>query len=56
MECQLPIEAWYGTFADLTVADAVLDRLVHNAHKLLLKGESMRKLRNGLPQAEKTGK
>ncbi|GLG02824.1 ATPase AAA [Alicyclobacillus hesperidum subsp. aegles] len=53
---QLPIEAWYGTFADPTVADAVLDRLVHNAHKLLLKGESMRKLRNGLPQAEKIGK
>lgn len=53
---QLPIEAWYDTFADPTVADAVLDRLVHHAHKLMLKGESMRKLRNSLPQDNETGK
>lgn len=45
---QLPIEHWYDRIADPTVADALLDRLVHNAHKLnlKLKGESMRKLLN----------
>ena len=34
--------------ADPTVADAILDRLVHNAHKLSLKGESMRKVSSAL--------
>ena len=53
---QLPIEAWYGVFADPTVADAVLDRLVHSAHNILLKGESMRKLQSHLQEGEKTGK
>lgn len=45
---QLPIEHWYDRIADPTVADAILDRLVHNAHKLnlKLKGESMRKVLN----------
>ncbi|MEM5372782.1 ATP-binding protein, partial [Paraburkholderia azotifigens] len=33
---------------DPTLADAILDRLVHNAHRLTLSGESMRKRRNGL--------
>ena len=41
---QLPQEKWYGLFDDHTVADALLDRLVHNAHKIVIKGESMRKL------------
>lgn len=41
---QLPIENWHGVFADPTVADAVLDRLVHSAYRLTLKGESMRKV------------
>jgi len=45
MASQLPIEDWYAAMADPTMADAVLDRLVHNAHKLALKGESMRKLK-----------
>ncbi len=40
---QLPIAEWHGTMADPTAADAILDRLVHRAHKLVLKGESMRK-------------
>ena len=53
---QLPIESWYGTFADPTVADAVLDRLVHSAHKIILRGESMRKLKNTLQKDEKIGK
>jgi DNA replication protein DnaC len=32
-----------ATFGDPTIADAILDRLVHNAHRLTLKGESLRK-------------
>ena len=39
---QVPIENWH--VADPTIADAVLDRLVHNAHRLALKGDSMRKI------------
>ena len=42
---QFPINLWHDTIGNPTVADAILDRLIHNAHKLELKGESMRKLR-----------
>ncbi|MGB9887399.1 MAG: ATP-binding protein, partial [Moorellales bacterium] len=35
---QLPLEAWHAVFADPTIADAILDRLVHNAHKINLRG------------------
>lgn len=42
---QLPIENWHDNIRDPTIADAILDRLIHNAHKINLKGESMRKLR-----------
>jgi DNA replication protein DnaC len=50
---QLPVEHWHEAIANPTVADAILDRLVHNAHRLILKGESMRKAaakRAGLDQ------
>jgi DNA replication protein DnaC len=40
---QLPVDAWHRHLDDPTLADAILDRLVHNAHKIELKGESMRK-------------
>ena len=40
---QLPIKNWHDYLGDPTLADAILDRLIHNAHKLLLTGESMRK-------------
>ncbi|WP_168772767.1 ATP-binding protein, partial [Bradyrhizobium diazoefficiens] len=40
---QLPVDTWHGAIGDPTVADAILDRLVHNAHRLQLTGESMRK-------------
>jgi len=40
---QLPLEHWHKVVADPTVADAILDRIVHNAYKISLKGESMRK-------------
>lgn len=41
---QLPITQWHKTIGDATLADAILDRLLHNSHKLKLKGESMRKV------------
>jgi DNA replication protein DnaC len=42
---QLPVEHWHGHIGDPTIADAVMDRLVHTAHRIELKGESMRKIR-----------
>ena len=45
---QLPIDLWHENIRDPTIADAILDRLVHNAYKIKLKGESMRKLRSNL--------
>jgi DNA replication protein DnaC len=41
---QLPVEQWHKAIGDATLADAILDRLVHNSHRLKLKGESMRKM------------
>jgi len=49
---QFPIEQWYGLIGDPTLADAILDRLVHNAYRLTLKGESLRKQRRKLTTAE----
>ena len=40
---QLPIEQWHQAIGDNTLTDAILGRLMHNAHRLKLKGESMRK-------------
>lgn len=40
---QLPIENWHDIIGDPTIADGILDRLIHNAHKINLKGGSMRK-------------
>ncbi|MFW6254972.1 MAG: IS21-like element helper ATPase IstB [Chitinivibrionales bacterium] len=40
---QLPFEQWYDVFGDQTVADAICDRLFHNARKIQLSGDSMRK-------------
>lgn len=42
---QLPITAWYEVIGDQTLADAILDRIVHDAHRLELQGESLRKKR-----------
>lgn len=42
---QSVVELWHEHIGNPTIADAVLDRLVHGAHRLELKGESMRKLR-----------
>jgi DNA replication protein DnaC len=48
---QLPVDSWHDVIPDPTVADAVLDRLVHTAHRITLKGESLRK-----PPTEKAAK
>ena len=45
---QLPVEKWHATIGAPTLADAILDRLVHNAYKINLKGESMRKQKEKL--------
>ena len=47
---QVPVDAWHDLIGDPTLADAILDRLVHNAHRLELTGESLRK-RNGRSRA-----
>jgi len=52
---QLPTDQWYANIGDNTLADAILDRLMHNAHRLLLKGESMRKIMSDLTQDEHLG-
>lgn len=46
---QTPLDRWHSLFRDPTVADAILDRVVHQAHRLALQGESMRKV---LPNPE----
>jgi len=45
---QLPVEHWHEQIGDPTLADAILDRLVHSAHKMQLKGDSMRKKKANL--------
>lgn len=40
---QIPVEKWYDMIGESTIADAILDRLVHTAHRVELKGESLRK-------------
>ena len=40
---QLPVDHWHESIGDPTLADAILDRLVHNAHRIALKGKSKRK-------------
>jgi DNA replication protein DnaC len=49
---QLPTDTWHEVISDPTLADAIMDRLLHNAHKIKLKGESMRKIKNGLTQVD----
>ncbi|TRZ50039.1 IS21 family transposase [bacterium] len=48
---QLPVSAWHEMIGDRTLADAILDRLVHQAYQLNLKGESMRIMTKPLTQA-----
>ncbi|MCU7816394.1 MAG: IS21-like element helper ATPase IstB [Candidatus Thiodiazotropha sp. (ex Rostrolucina anterorostrata)] len=55
MISQLPTDQWYASISDNTLADAILDRLMHNAHRLPLKGESMRKRMGLLTDSEHLG-
>ena len=43
ISAQLPVKSWYDVIGDKTIADAILDRIVHHAHRIELQGESMRK-------------
>jgi len=47
---QLPVAQWHAAIGDDTLADAILDRLIHNAHRITLKGDSLRKKQT--PQIE----
>jgi DNA replication protein DnaC len=47
---QLPVSKWHEVIGEKTIADAILDRIVHDAHRLELKGESMRKKGRPLPE------
>lgn len=49
---QLPLKYWHDFIGDPTLADAILDRLIHNSHKIELKGESMRKKKSTLKDEE----
>ncbi|WP_162071566.1 ATP-binding protein, partial [Chryseobacterium fistulae] len=42
---QLPVSAWHEVIGEQTIADAILDRMVHNSLRIELKGESLRKKR-----------
>ena len=50
---QLPVKLWHESINDNTLADAILDRITHNAYRLELKGESMRKIKSKLTTGEK---
>lgn len=43
---QIPVASWHAQIGDPTIADSILDRLVHNAHRIELQGESMRRKKN----------
>ena len=47
---QLPVSKWHEVIGEKTIADAILDRIVHDAHRIELKGESMRKKRAPTPE------
>ena len=51
---QVPITHWHDQIGDPTVADSILDRLVHNAHRIELAGASMRKSKNARPSDEQS--
>ncbi len=52
---QLPTDQWSTSIGDNTLADAILDRLMHNSHRLPLNGDSMRKVREELTHGEHLG-
>ena len=53
---QMPVQHWHELIGEPTLADAILDRLIHNAYTITLKGESMRKTKNSLTSSLPSGK
>jgi DNA replication protein DnaC len=51
---QLPVDRWYEIIGNPTIADAILDRLVNNAYRIELKGESLRKQKQSAPDQSVT--
>ena len=51
---QIPVEHWHETLADPTVADAIMDRVIHTSHRIKLTGESMRKALANVQHGELT--
>jgi len=51
---QMPVAHWHEQIGDPSIADSILDRLVHNAHRIELSGDSIRKKRGGKPGQERT--
>jgi DNA replication protein DnaC len=51
---QLPVNQWHQSIGDATLADAILDRLLHNSHKIKLKGESMRKTMSKMAESDQS--
>jgi DNA replication protein DnaC len=49
---QLPVNCWYEVIGEKTIADAILDRIVHDAHRIELKGESLRKTKTSQKEIE----
>ena len=49
---QFPIAQWHDMIGEPTIADAILDRIIHNAHRIALEGESMRKKKAARPLTE----
>lgn len=49
---QVPVNQWHGVIGEQTIADAILDRIVHDAQRLEIKGESMRKKRSNLAEKQ----
>ena len=47
---QVPVNKWHEVIGEQTIADAILDRIIHDAHRLELKGESMRKKKSILQE------
>jgi DNA replication protein DnaC len=47
---QLPVNQWYEVIGEKTIADAILDRIIHDAHRMELKGESLRKKRQAVEE------
>ena len=52
---RLPVEKWHVQIGDPTVADSILDRLVHNAYRIELSGESIRKKKGRGPSEDRSG-